>query len=364
MPWRSLNERIKLSTGLPFLFLFLVVIPISRITVKSAIRSAWTWNQKDLDEDEEVEENDYWYVGKIPPMGANVAFSLYGHLKSKSGSFNGCTKDTFINSFYTRTGFTAFITAMKAAGASGFSSLSSSSFTAECQGGYGVGCDKSGNFVVHKYSSSICDPQNVTSTTNQLSSLNSAMKTADCNKIYTSSYTSSSYSSSSSSSSGSSSSSSSYSGTALALLDYSAACFYQNFFSPDGSCPDPFGKISYYQTNFYKTIQKAKAQRPVSVYRQKLAFEEEISAGRTKVGTGLALMVLAAGVLIIDKLFFDVIKPVARKVGKSVQAMAKAFSEDDSGDVEKNNDNDNDRTSTVRSGESSNGDGDDSTRFM
>ena len=193
---------------------------------------AWTWNQRHNEDDGGGEENDYWYMGKIPSMEANVAFSLYGQLNGQ-GTFPGCNSLTFINSFYTTTGYTAFSKALYYAGGSGFSSSSSGvSYGAECQGGYGVGCDTSGGFAVHQYSSSICDPANMTKTTNTLSSLNSAMKNVQCSQIYSKSKSYGSYSSSSSSSSYSNNDDASDDGyssrstTSLSLLDNSAAWTY------------------------------------------------------------------------------------------------------------------------------------------
>lgn len=261
---------------------------------------AWTWNQNKNNADEGVEENDYWYMGKIPPMEANVAFSLYGQLSG--GSFNGCGKDSFINSFYTTSGFNNFTSAMKSAGMTGFSS--STTYTAECYGGFGVGCDGSGGFALHQYSSNLCAPNDVTKTTNTLATLNSAMKSAQCIQIYNKAR-----SHSSSSSYDDDDGSSSRSGTPLALLDYSAACFYQNVFSPEGNCPDPYGMIAYYKTNFYKDIVKSHAQRPVSVYKQKMVYEEKIKEGKSRGQLGAGLLSIAALVLIVDKLVFDCILP-------------------------------------------------------
>jgi hypothetical protein len=279
---------------------------------------AWTWNQLHNDYDEDVEENDYWYLEKIPPMQANVAFSLYG-LLSGQGSFQGCNQETFINSFYTSTGFTAFAKAMYYAGMTGFSSSSSSSYTAECQGGYGVGCDSSGGFAMHQYSSSVCDPSNVTKTTNTLSSLNSAMKNVQCTQIYSKSksYGSSSYSS------GDDSTDDGYSArstTTLSLLDNSAACFYQNVYSPDGTCPDPYGKIAYYKQTFYKEIQKAKAQRPASIYRLQTEYNTEIRQGKSNVRRGVILLALAGLVLLIDVIVVKFILPMFTKKGKAAKA--------------------------------------------
>jgi hypothetical protein len=276
---------------------------------------AWTWNQRHNDYDEDVEENDYWYLGKIPPMQANVAFSLYGQLSGQS--FSACNKDTFINSFYTNTGFTAFSKAMYYAGATGFSS--SSSYTAECQGGYGIGCDSSGGFAMHQYSTSVCNPANRTKTTNTLSSLNTAMKNVQCTQIYSKSksygYSSSSYSN------GDDNTDDGYtarSKTTLSLLDNSAACFYQNVYSPDGTCPDPYGKIAYYKTTFYKEIQKAKAQRPTSIYRMQAEYSTEIRHGQANTARGLVLVGLAIALLTINGILVNCIFPMLTKKGKAL----------------------------------------------
>jgi hypothetical protein len=283
---------------------------------------AWTWNQRHNEDDGGGEENDYWYMGKIPSMQANVAFSLYGQL-SGQGSFPGCNSLTFINSFYTTTGYTAFSKALYYAGASGFSSSSSGvSYGAECQGGYGVGCDTSGGFAVHQYSTSVCDPANVTKTTNTLSNLNSAMKNVQCTQIYSKSRSYGSYSSSSSSSSSNTDDDgySSRSTTSLSLLDNSAACFYQNVYSPDGTCPDPFGKIAYYKATFYKEIQKAKAQRPSNIYRKEAQYNAEISHGRSNSTKGIFLVALAGIVLLMDMIFVKWIIPKFTTKGKAVAA--------------------------------------------
>ena len=281
---------------------------------------AWTWNQRHNDEDEEVEENDYWYLGKIPSMQANVAFSLYGQLNGQ-GTFPGCNSLTFINSFYTTTGYTAFSKALYYAGASGFSSSSTGvSYGAECQNGYGVGCDSSGGFAVHQYSSSVCNPANVTKTTNTLSNLNSAMKNVQCTQIYSKSKTYGSYSSSSSSSNnddGSDDGYSSRSTTSLSLLDNSAACFYQNVYSPDGTCPDPFGKIAYYKSTFYKEIQKAKAQRPTNIYRKEAQYTADISHGQSNSTKGIILVALAGIVLLLDMMVVKYVLPKFTTKGKA-----------------------------------------------
>ena len=225
--------------------------------------------------------SDYWYMGKVPPMGANVAFSLYGALKGES--FSGCNGNTFINSFYTNTGFQDYAKAMYYAGESGFSDYasddddSSSGLTAECSGGYGVGCDATYGFAVHTYSTDVCNPQYVTGVQDSLSDLNSALQATQCVKIYDSSqyngYTE---------------------GTALELLYYSSACFYQNYYAPDGNCPDPYGKIAFYRNNFAKGLQREKRSQPYEI------FTSEVKKGKTMVATGSLLVIAAIAVLAIE----------------------------------------------------------------
>ena len=223
---------------------------------------------------------DYWYMGKVPPMGANVAYSLYGALKGEK--FSGCSEKTFINSFYTNTGFQDFAQAMYYAGQSGFSSYaydddSYGAVSAGCNGGYGVGCDATYGFAVHTYSTDTCNPEWVNGVKDPLYDLNSAFEASTCVKIYDSS----SYSGYSS-------------GTALQLLSYSSACFYQNFYSPDGECPDPYGKIRYYRQNFANGLKREKRAQPFEIYTH------EVKKGKILVGLGLLLSLVASSLLFIE----------------------------------------------------------------
>jgi hypothetical protein len=286
---------------------------------------AWTWMQP-ADSGNSVDENDYWYMGKIPPMGANVAFSLYGSLTGRT--FGGCNADTFINSFYTKTGFEVFATAMQNAGVSGFgaysygsSSGSSSYLTSSCLGYSGVGCNTNYGFAVHSYSTALCDPQTAKGVTDQLVYLNQAMQASQCIRIYSSS---SSYSTSYSNyysnnnqgdgdnnannnnannNNNGNSNAAVNSDSPLNLLSYSSACFYQNFWSPDGECPDPYGKIKNYQNNFYKGIQRSKMQRPVAVYKQQQIYEAEIIKGQSRLVFGVVCAASAIFMLILDKIW-------------------------------------------------------------
>lgn len=239
---------------------------------------AWTWTQT-TDEENDIDENDYWYMGKIPPMGANVAYSLYGSLYGEE--FSGCGQETFINSFYTNTGYGSFASAMNYAGESGFSSYTSGSST--CGGGYGVGCDYDNGFAVHTYNSDECDPQNYSGVKDTLSSLNTQLKGAQCVKIYDrNNYSGYPY------------------GTPLELLAYSHSCFYQDFFSPDGVCPDPYGKLAYYQKQFYQGIQSSKKQDPYEVNKRKALYTEQIEEGKYMSLIGIVLAGLATIMLMFD----------------------------------------------------------------
>lgn len=227
---------------------------------------------------------DYWYMGKIPPMGANVAFSLYGALKGQS--FSDCDSKSFINSFYTNTGFQSYAAAMYYAGESGFSNYayadadddgSYSGLDATCSGGYGVGCDATYGFAIHTYSTDVCNPQYVTGVKDKLSNLNSALSKTTCVKIYDSS-----------------SGSSSTSGTALGLLANSNSCFYQNYYSPDGNCPDPYGKIATYRQKFANGIQRQQKERPYAVYTS------EVTKGKSMVAGGSLLLLVAGMILLME----------------------------------------------------------------
>lgn len=266
-------------------------------------KCAWTWMQYE-DDGNDVDENDYWYMGKIPPMGANVAFSLYGKLKNKS-SFSGCDSSTFINSFYTNQGFTDFETAMQYAGVSAFSNNGGSGYTAECGGGYGVGCDTVNGFALHKYSTSTCNPDMVSSVMDEMYNMNQAMASVDCVKIYDGS----SYSSNDDADGDDGYS---YYGTALGLLETSHACFYQNVWSPDGECPDPYGKISKYQKNFGKAIEKSATTTPVAIYKKKTIYERKIRKGKSMTIGGAILVVAACIVMATDKVISKIID---RKMG-------------------------------------------------
>jgi hypothetical protein len=67
------------------------------------------------DDDGYDNDGDDWYLGRVPAFRPNVAFSLYGVLKSDKKD-TGCNKKTYINSFHTTRGVESFTNSMAAAG--------------------------------------------------------------------------------------------------------------------------------------------------------------------------------------------------------------------------------------------------------
>jgi hypothetical protein len=279
---------------------------------------AWTQNYDHYDGQDEGsgsgDENDYWYLGATPSFAANVAYSLYGSLYGES--FSGCNSDTFINSFTTNSGFEAFASALYYAGAT--RSDYSQSYSSACQGGSGIACDYSVGFASVTYSSDTCDPYYATSVTNNLGYMNSDFQSAKCVKIYDSShYNSYAYSNNgynnyngynNNNNNGYNNGANNYyynngynnaynneysnyyqyHGTPLGLLYYSNACFIQNFWSPNGGCPDPYGKLQYYQHNFNQGFRKSMKVDPYVKYRANM------EKGKKLVQTGAIFFMAAA----------------------------------------------------------------------
>lgn len=259
---------------------------------------AWTWMNYGDDDEGSVDENDYWYMGKVPPFGANVAFSLYGSLAGET--FKGCNADSFINSFYTRTGFSEFVYAMSYAGVSGFKYYDFSGYSSECQGYSGVGCDYSNGFAVHEYSTQECNPKYFTGVSDNMQYLNQAMRSAQCVKIYDAS-------------SGKNWNGYNYTvyGTPLELLSYSQACFYQNYWSPDGECPDPYNKIQFYQQNFNRGVVKSRRSDPFEQYTVQMSESKRLAT----LGTS---MLVAAAVVLALGLCIPTLRPKINAIKKKI----------------------------------------------
>ena len=154
--------------------------------------------------------------------GANVAYSLYG---SKS-VFGGCSKSTFINSFYTLDGLTAFATA------TGISLDSLYTYGSSGNGNGGEGQNKNENggctsaltcgsdkkvensFIQATFTDGMCLPSGYSETTDTLTSLNKELEKQSCVKISVD--------------------------TVYSLLTYSQSCTALS----GSQCPDPHGILA------------------------------------------------------------------------------------------------------------------------
>ena len=173
------------------------------------------------------------YMGYQFTRGANVAYSLYG---SKTG-FGGCSKSTFINSFYTLDGLTTFV---QSVGLS-LSDIYTQGYYNGGEGGGGGdnntegGCtsalmcgeDKkqSNYFIQASFTDGTCHPSGYSETTDTLSSLNSALSKESCAKIS--------------------------SDTAYTLLTYSQTCTALS----GGQCPDPHSILAECEAKYVEFDQ-------------------------------------------------------------------------------------------------------------
>jgi hypothetical protein len=87
-----------------------------------------------------------------------------------------------------------------------------------------------------------------------------------------------------------------YSGTPLALLYYSNACFIQNFWAPNGGCPDPYGRLQYYQQNFNRGVRHSLKVDPYVKYRANM------EKGKQLITTGAGLFMAAFLLYLIEQL--------------------------------------------------------------
>lgn len=294
---------------------------------------AWTQNRNTNEEQESGsgDETDYWYMGATPSYAANVAFSLYGSLKGEK--FKGCNEDTFINSFTTNQGFESFASAIYYAGA--ISTDYSGVYSSECQGGAGIACDYDVGFASVTYSTDTCNPAYATGITDTLSYMNSDFRSAQCVKIYDyqQSYNSGNRELKKTESKNEAeqdgktevdentdkedrnlqnnygygynnygydsyygyNNNYDYSGTPLSILYYSHACFIQNYWDPDGGCPDPYGKLEYYQENFNKGVRMS---MKVDTY---VNYRANMKIGQRYVGIGVFLFMTAVAMLATEQ---------------------------------------------------------------
>jgi len=325
---------------------------------------AWAQNKATYEDQESGsgDENDYWYLDATPTYAANVAFSLYGALEGEK--FEGCTADTFINSFTTNQGFEKFAAAMYYAGA--VDTDYSQSYYSACQGGAGVVCDYQYGFAYATFSTDTCDPAYTTSVTDSMPYMNQAFQSAQCVQIYDKStwvdnsynynnddnnnrdlqeqenkegkdaenqngdraledannnynangygygnYGYNGYAGYANSGYGYNAYANNYYtyyGTPLSLLYYSNACFVQNYWSIDSGCPDPFGVLSEYQANFNKGVRKSAKIDTYATYRANM------ETGKRYVKIGAFLFFSAVAMFLTEQLMAFKEKKAARGI--------------------------------------------------
>ena len=166
--------------------------------------------------------------------GANIAYSLYG---SQSGS-GGCSKSTFINSFYTLDGLSTFV---ESVGLS-LSDVYTYGYSQQEGGGGGGGGEgnnggctsalicgennkQANTFIQASFTDGRCNLSGYSETADTLSSLNLALEKQSCVKISQD--------------------------TALTLLTYSQTCTALS----GGQCPDPSGILAECEAKYVEFDQ-------------------------------------------------------------------------------------------------------------
>ena len=203
------------------------------------------------------DDENLWYLGLTECYRTNVAYSLYG---VKTGEKDkGCTKATFINSFFTTSGIETFTAYMAAAGVSFSESDDENQVTSDCNvveaedgnennnnnnnnyatnnrkiyssdTSYGVGC-VGDSFALKQYQGIYCDERTEPTVTDTMSTFNSEISQAKCVVIYDAS---------SSNANDGGEDEGGDQQDAVGLLQYSEPCDIRNF---PNKCPDPYGKL-------------------------------------------------------------------------------------------------------------------------
>jgi hypothetical protein len=149
----------------------------------------------------------FWYMGRTQCFKANVAYALYGHLKGSSNT--GCTKLTYINSFFTTFGAESFAGPLGLGIDYGNSQctidetpnnvyLDNSALAADddylddkypfynyqAYTSIGTGCSDKKQFVTDSYTGAFCHGQNYVETIDTLSDFNSKLQGMECTQIY------------------------------------------------------------------------------------------------------------------------------------------------------------------------------------
>lgn len=204
----------------------------------------------------------YWYMGLTECLRANVAYSLYGVETGKEDK--GCTKATYINSFFSTTGVQSFTQYLTDAGVTFSAASDGSQISSDCavvqnangddannnavnynannvkvnaqDTSYGVGCAATGtDFVSKKYGGAYCDERSALQVTDSMKTFNNEIGAVQCMAIYDVSADGSAV-------------------DATGLLQYSSACDVRVF--PD-ACPDPYGMLKSVASANAKALSSA-----------------------------------------------------------------------------------------------------------
>lgn len=200
--------------------------------------------------------DQYWYRGLTECYRTNVGYSLYGVMTGAKDQ--GCSKATFINSFFTTTGIETFTAYMAAAGIS-FSATDDegNQISSECNmvddnndnnngqqnneevdytannrkiyegdSSTGVGC-VNGAFAMKQYSGIYCDERSEPLVTDTLVTFNEEISQAQCVIIHDATNNNDDQQQEENKS--------------IELLQYSEACDIRNF---PKDCPDPYGILN------------------------------------------------------------------------------------------------------------------------
>mmetsp|Transcript_23562 Transcript_23562/g.65390 ORF Transcript_23562/g.65390 Transcript_23562/m.65390 type:complete len:472 (+) Transcript_23562:158-1573(+) len=339
---------------------------------------AWTQNRNVYTEQESGsgDENDYWYMGATPSYAANVAFSLYGSLQGES--FSGCNENTFINSFTTNQGFEAFASSLYYAGATGtdysqtyssecqggagvacdssvgFAYVSYSTDT--CDPAYATGVTDTMSYMNSVFQAAQCvkiydssqsyNNNNYNNYNYNVNNYNNNYGNRDLKEEENKQKMEKDSKIEDSESSNNENADTkernlqnnygygygynngyngnyaygyntyyTYAGTALSILYYSNACFIQNYWDPDGGCPDPYGKLQYYQQNFNKGVRKS---MKVDTY---VNYRANMQLGKRYVKSGAVLFMTAVVLFLAEQLLAFKARKRARRTKTSDSLM-------------------------------------------
>lgn len=210
---------------------------------------AWSLNGEGSNNCGQFSSSDeQWWGNMAECRSSNIAYSLYGTLKTDSSIIKGCRKSTFINSFFTYDGLNSFVDAAKKK-----VSISDEDYTCEqysadddvnddgrrqrrlSDSGSGdnelyttLGCSANRKFTVDAFNGDSCHGSNYAQTIDTLDEFNDSLENKfDCVLIYSSWRNLD---------------------RATPLLSNSTVCSvfgeYQDF------CPDPHGVLMTYEYNF------------------------------------------------------------------------------------------------------------------